>query len=212
LANVANDEEVDFDADPDLAGELDYGEDMDLTEGAPTEERLAAVVALARQQVEVEDEVARLTAALEDATKRLRVVAETELPAALEQAGLASFALATGERIGIEEKVVASITKENAGAAHAWLRDEGHGDLIKVTVTAAFGRGMEPLATRLLELVRQQPWAKKVKLDEKEGVHYQTLGAFVREQLKLGTELPEAITVLQLRKAVVTRPAAESAL
>ena len=185
----------------------DYAEDLEET--APTEGRLAAVVELARQQVALEDELAEAEATLADVTARLRAVRESALPEAMSLAGMKTFALTSGEKVAIEEKTTANIAKADAPEAFAWLRESGHGDLVKRAIAVAFGRGDDALADELLELIRGSNSLRPLKITDDERVHPQTLGAFVREQLALGAELSPAISVLTFKRAVITRNRAD---
>ena len=192
------DEGVDADAD--------YSSDLDDT--GPTPERLATAVNLALEQIRIEDEIANLNRDLEQRQRELRGIAEVDLPAALSLTGLRQLPLANGMTVSVDEKIVAGITKADQAEAYAWLRGTGHGDLIKRTVAVVFGKGQDAIADHLLDLLMADLALKKQKIDDKEAVHPQTLGAFVREQVALGTELPPSIGVTTLRRAVVARPKA----
>lgn len=181
----------------------DYAADVELDQ--PTD-RLEAIVALARQQIELEDAIVENARLGEELVRQLRAIREGSLPEALEEVGLASLPLLTGETVTIQKDVIAGITEANAAAAHAWLRENEHGDLIKQTISVAFGKGQEDLAANFMKMVRELPFFKKVRASNKEGVHYQTLRAFVREQLALGVELPDSITAIPVKRTVVERP------
>jgi len=194
--------------DPTLEG--GYAADVDLTTG-PTAEQLAAVVQLAQLQLDLDARIAEATAGLEALTAERRDVAERQLPDALTEAGLRSFALVDGSTVGVEEKIFGSVNKANAPAFHAWLIEHGHGDLIKRALTADCGRGDEALLEKLRTFITGT-LGGSVKVTEKEGVHPQTLGAFVREQLARGVELPDSVSVVTVREAVIRKPKEKGAL
>ena len=66
------------------------------------------------------------------------------------------------------------------------MRDNGHEDLIKNTITCDFGRGEDGNAKVLKETLT----GSGVSYTDKTAVHPQTLKAFVREQVESGQNLP----------------------
>lgn len=145
--------------------------------------RLATVAA---DQVALEKELSELETRAKETTKKLDEIRGDVLPSLMTELGMESFVLADGTKVTVKKSIHTSITATNKEAAHKWLRDHGHGSLIKNQVTASFGRGEEEkavtLVTRLL--------SEGIVSERKEAVHYQTLGAFVREQLSEGKEIP----------------------
>jgi hypothetical protein len=188
----------------------DYTADVDLTTG-PAVDQLAAVVQLAMLQQSLDMQIAVALADLEVLQTQRKDVAEKQLPDALTEAGLQSFKLADGSVVGIDEKIFGNVTAEHKAAFHTWLIENGHGDLIKHALSADFGRGQEELLERLRVFVAES-LGTTVKITEKEGVHPQTLGAFVREQLAKQVELPESIDVITVRQAVIKAPKRRVAL
>lgn len=178
----------------------------DVAAAGPTEDNLARVVELAKQQLVLEDHVADLERQLKDAKEALRVVAEGSLPEAMSAAGMKKYTLLSGEGVEVVTTQFGHISKENRPAAHAWLREHEHGDLIKSTVTVSFGRDEETRVPRLLELLRRFALFRDQPVATVEAVHPQTLGAFVREQVAKSVDLPEAITVMTVTTASIARP------
>ena len=73
-----------------------------------------------------------------------------------------------------------------------WLRDNGHGDLVKHVVSVAFGAGEDDVAQETKELLSAH-LAKNTSglaVDDKETVHNQTLNAFLRKMNEDGEEIP----------------------
>jgi hypothetical protein len=70
--------------------------------------------------------------------------------------------------------------------AFNWLRDNGHGDLIKNNVTLTFGRSEDAIAKQLVDELQQK--GHNVKQAEK--VEPMTLKAFVKEQIQKGKNVP----------------------
>lgn len=147
---------------------------------------LSKVANLVRQQLSLEQMVVELEENLKRAKRNLEEVSGQLLPAALEEYGLSELTMADGSKISVQTVVSASISKERQPDAHDWLRDHGHGDLIKNTVSVTFGRGQDEDAK---ELVRRLD-ASGFDPEQKEAVHPSTLKAFVKEQVEKGREIP----------------------
>ena len=184
----------------------------DEIEAAPVPDAggLDRVQALAASIIKGREYVAKLDGLRETAAKRLRELEESELPAAMIDHGLTDFGLVGGGRVALKTEFYASITKAMRGAAHKWLADEGHQDLIKRAIKFAFPRGSNQVA-QLLDFAKEH--LDGVKMTDDESVHPQTLGAFVREQIKEGNiaEGDEAFSLLGVftrRYADVTLPGA----
>jgi hypothetical protein len=70
--------------------------------------------------------------------------------------------------------------------AFTWLRENGHGDLIKNNVMLTFGRNQDNEAKSLIAELREK--GHNVKQAEK--VEPMTLKAFVKEQIQGGKNVP----------------------
>jgi hypothetical protein len=79
-----------------------------------------------------------------------------------------------------------SIPKEREVEAFRWLRDHGHGDLIKNVVSSTFGKGEDDMASQALFLLEESGFSA----DQKQAVHPATLKAFVKEQVEKGENIP----------------------
>jgi len=99
---------------------------------------------------------------------------------------------------------------------HEWVRGNGHGALIKNTITIEFGKGQEGQARKFIETLQKRK--NPVKFSQREAIHYQTYGAFIREQVKAARErgvdphdvLPyELLGVFELKVADVKLPGAK---
>ncbi len=152
----------------------------DASASAPSDESLKSISKLAERQVEIENDIAKLGAALSTKKKELEKVACFDLPEAMKAAGLAEFTLESGAKISIKENLRAGITADNLAWCFKWLRDNGHGDIIRNEFKVSFGVGedesSEGLATHLLEA--------EIDFNQKEYVHSRTLPAFVRTELE----------------------------
>lgn len=167
----------------------------------PTSDGLKTVQLLAEEQLKLEAAIIQAEAVLKSLTEKHKLVSEQKLPTALEEFGLSEVKLADGKKIIIKPYVSCSIKSEDQEAAFNWLRENGFGDLIKRTLSAGFGKGEDDKAEALLsELVKAG-----YNVEDKTGVHNQTLKAFVKEQIDAGNEeLPkELFNVYEGKKSVI---------
>ena len=137
---------------------------------------------LATEQNEYEE----LEKMLKDKAKNIRKLSEEIIPARMAELGLESLTLKDGSQIKVKQKVQASIPVRFRGEAFQWLRDNGHGDLIKKQVSATFGKGEDVTANEFIDKIQQLGYDPQQKL----WVEPMTLKAFVREQINEGKEIP----------------------
>ena len=144
------------------------------------------MASLARALVDADSAVEDADQALKDAKERARVLREETIPSAMQELGLEELKLATGQKLSIKQEVYASIPASNKQAAFQWLNDNGFGGLIKIDVDASFGKGEQDAALALY----QELTSRGLTASFDQGVHAQTLKAFLKEQLSQGTNIP----------------------
>lgn len=175
-----------------IANELNDVTDVDLKK----------VATYVRQQLALENRVAELEDELKRTKRSLDELSGETLPATLQEFGLSELTMADGSKVSVQTVVSANISKERQEAAHEWLRDHGHGDLIKNTVSVTFGRGEDEKAKDLLRMLDAQGHDP----DQKEAVHPSTLKAFVKEQLERGEAIPsETFGIFIGQKTVIKK-------
>ena len=176
--------------------------DFEQKEIVVSDSDIKTISTLAGRQIKLEDEIIALEDRIKLLMKNLAVISSDLLPNAMNVAGIENFKLKTGQAIGIKRVIKASIPKQHLAKALSWLRRNKHGSLIKNEVTARFGRGEEGKAEKLLKLCQKQGY----EVGRKESVHAQTLGAFVREQLEIGRDIPmDLLGVFQIDISKITR-------
>jgi len=185
---------------------------------APDDKDLKQVATLAQDHIALEKDITNLEVELAAKKLALKTLREVTLPLAMTELGMTEFKLVGGGMVQVKDLVAAAITEANKPAAHAWLNDNGHGDLIKRTITITFNRDEAAWAAKFLRDLSQRK--KPVRAELKETVNYQTLGAFVREQIAQAKAqnldphnlLPyETLGVFELRYAEVKLPKAKAA-
>jgi hypothetical protein len=145
---------------------------------------MSQLAALADAQLAAQATVERLEEELKAAKAALRAVAEEQLPDAMEALSLQQFTTDAGVRIKVETVIRAGISKDRAADAFAWLRDNGHGSIIKNTVAVVFEDDAD---ARVLAAKLRNTY---LTVEEKPTVNHMTLGAFVRDMLAAGHDVP----------------------
>ncbi len=154
-------------------------------EMVPDDKKLKGIAGMAHHQLTLENTIAETEQFLKAKKEELLNFQTRDFPAAMQELGLMDFTLESGDKITITSFVSASISSKNKPEAHQWLIDNGHGDLIKHTITADVGRESE-LAEKALKTLSDMG----LEPSDKEAVHSGTLKVFVREQVTAGKPLP----------------------
>ena len=177
---------------------INFEEDIDATTLDNT--TLHEISSLAITQVELEAQLETAKQYVKTLTEQLRRVSEDLLPARMAEVGMASFKLADGKSVTVRPHVYPSIPADKREFALNWLKDNGHGSIIKNTVSVQFGKGDDQKAEDLAGLL----FAEGYVVRRVENVHAQTLKAFVTEMLGDGQELPEDLfNVHQVNRAII---------
>ena len=165
--------------------------------GGPREDHLRMLVSMADKLRSKLQDVADAQAELDRLTADLNMFQLTVLPEAMELAGVADYTLSDGTHLLVRPDVKASISIENRPFAHGWLRDHGHGGVIK----EAFMCDLRPLTPEQREKLHQEIMSFEIIPERIESVHSSTLKSLVKELLEEGTALPPSISVFQFKKA-----------
>ena len=126
----------------------------------------------------------------EEEMKKLKEVettlSEQTIPNLMQQAGISMLKLADGSSVEVKPFYSARIPASKSEEAFNWLSNNGHGDIIKNTVTVSFGRKENDSALKLADELAGQG----LDPTQKKWVEPMTLKAFVREQVENGNDLP----------------------
>ena len=141
---------------------------------------------LCAEQAALEDEMKQLEEQLKAKAKAARKLSQEIIPAKMSELGLESLTLKDGSSVKVKQLVQASIPVKYREEAFQWLRDNGHGDLIKNQVSATFGKGEDDSASNFIDKIEELGYQPNQKVC----VEPMTLKAFVREQIDRGSELP----------------------
>lgn len=166
--------------------EQDFEETLASSVEKLDQQGLTSVAALARKIRDTEERIANLEDTLKSEKKALLKLTDEEMPAMLNELGIAKFSLDDGSQVEVKQTYGASILVQNRPQAYEWLRDNGYDDIIKNSVICQFGRGEDDQASAFAALASQQGYAPEQKTD----IHPQTLRAFVKERVEEGDEFP----------------------
>jgi len=136
-------------------------------------------------------ETQKKIATAEEELKKLKDVettlSEQTIPNLMQQAGVELIKLEGGVSVEVKPFYSARIPASKSEEAFAWLRDNGHGDLIKNQVSLEFGMKQDNEAKSIVEELK----AKGLPVKQKTTVHPSSLRGFVREQIQdLGKNVP----------------------
>lgn len=201
----------------------DLASEFQETARAPTDSSLSRVATLAERLVALDSLIEDKEAELKALAEQRRLIAESDLPAAMDECGdhgLASFTLGDGSKVSVALKYRCGQLDdlpddprrtdrrplEERLSALAWLEDNGHGDLARRVITVSLGRGSEDIAERILTYLRELR-LNTAEIKNAVTVPWNTLSAFVKE-LDSGQEpVPfETLGVQKVRVAEVKRP------
>lgn len=108
-----------------------------------TNEALARLRDLADRQRRLEDEVEEAEEALKSRKAELRKVSEVLIPGLMGEVGIDEFTTSDGLKVTVTSWVRHSIPKGRQAEAYQWLRDNGHGSILKTFVGTRLGTDSE---------------------------------------------------------------------
>ena len=129
--------------------------------------------------------------ATEEELRKLKDVettlSEQTIPNLMQKAGVELIKLEGGISVEVKPFYSARIPASKSEEAFQWLRDNGHGDLIKNQVSLEFGMKQDNEAKSIVEELK----SKGLPVKQKTTVHPSSLRGFVREQIQdLGKDVP----------------------
>ena len=110
------------------------------------DDALKDISELSQKLVDLEEESAMLEKALKKVKENARKISEEIIPEKMNEMNLTSLSLKDGSKLEVVPAIYASIPSKYKEEAFDWLRDQGHGDLIKNQLSASFGRGEDEKA------------------------------------------------------------------
>jgi len=133
-----------------------------------------------RKQIEdAEEKISKLKKDAKDYEERL-------IPDMMQEAGVSKLELKDGTKVEVKPFYAAKIPESRNDEAFGWLRDNGHGDMIKNVLTANIDKGQDNQVSELVRICEKLGFA----YSQKQKVEPMTLKAFVKEQIEKGKEVP----------------------
>jgi hypothetical protein len=192
-----------------------FAEVAEATRRAPTDLDLFAIAVSASQQQQLEADVATKEKELAELKASLAQVVEHDLPDAMAAVGMTDFTLDNGYRVTVADEYYANIPSpdsdkpellERRFAAFAWLHIH-HPDLPKAQIVIEAGRGEQEKANRVMNGLDKAG----IPYRTMETVHFQTLKAFVKEQMNMehpnGEAFPEHLFGVCVKRVAKVKPA-----
>ena len=175
------------------------------------QDKLDAVRAKVREARDLGVVALGLAEELKDTNGRVNKLQHEELPLLVLEAGIDKLGLdAEGNMPAFDTALKpyyhANITQANAEKAFAWLEKEKHGDMIKNVFTIQLGMGDNVTAKELEKFLKKE----KIPFERKRGVPWNTLTAFIKEQIEdrkvKPSDLPLDLLGAHVGKIVTMKP------
>lgn len=167
-----------------------------------TDEGQSTLIDLSNKALELSDEIEGFENTLKNLKDEYKKIIEQDIPDLMSQFGVDSLKLSSGATISIHDNIFCSIIKEKENEAYEWFNNEGHSSLVKHEVSCSFGKGEDDVAKKLYKELSESGF----KVNDKKSVHWQTLNAFVKEQLSKGLSLPDDLfSIFQGKKAKIKK-------
>ena len=150
------------------------------------DKQLESLSSLCKEMLEQQEMIANLEEQLKTVREKERKLSEEYIPNKMSELGYSKLQLKDGQKIEIKPFYAAKIPSERVQEAFQWLRNNGHGDLIKNNVTLTFGRSQDNEAKNLVDELKQ----KGHNVNQVEKVEPMTLKAFVKDEIQQGRSVP----------------------
>ena len=170
----------------DIKEAIDLVSQMKQDSGSTAQDNMGKIGAVANDVADTDQEIQDLEDKLKVKKDYKKHLSENVLPNLFAEVGLSELKLADGRHLKVGNYYGASIKDAKKEAAFAWLRNKGHGDLIKNQVSCSFGRDEDEKARGLINTLNEKGYPSS----QREWVEPSTLRAFIREQHEAGKELP----------------------
>lgn len=147
--------------------------------------------------------VAMLEEDLKQEQANVRYLIESEIPDALDDAGIAGVVYKDGTRVTIEEEFIPQIKVDDEEAAFNFLRKAGYGDKLKNVITLEYGMKEDGHCRKVFDFIQKHTMSKA---HLRTYIHPNSAKALGADLIKKGVTLPEEISIFPLRKIKLTKP------
>lgn len=139
---------------------------------------LATELLTARAKLEALEQEAKTTA------EQIRALEQDRIPDAMGEAGMTQFTTAEGFTLSVDSVVRCGELKRTEGLD--WLRENGHGGLIRCEVVVPFGVGQDEKARELVKTLAGQELAAK----QEAKVLWNSLASTIKTMMEKGEDVP----------------------
>lgn len=172
-----------------MVTELPIYDDV-IEQQGPTEEDLKSLTSLVEEKLRLDIEIAELDETIKKKNKQLRKIEESDIPEIMNKAGIEKFTTSGGTEVSIKESIRASLTEATKEKAFEWLKNNGHGAIIKTSFLINIGPDQEKEFEKLKALKALSKFPDK---KEKGEIHHQTLKAFIKREMEKDKSFPLSI-------------------
>jgi len=176
----------------------------ELIEGTSTEftdEQMGALGVAANRLINKQLEIAEAEETLKQLKAQERKINQEEIPSLMENLGYETIILKDGRKISVKDAVQCGIPAPQRPNAYKWMDEHGHGDLIKIALTAKFARGERNMADEAFDALVDVGASP----NQTESVHAGTLKAWAREELAQGHALPSDLFKIHVVKITTVK-------
>ena len=134
----------------------------------------------------VSNEIAVQEQKVKDLKDQQKQLSNIRIPTLMEEMNLKTLKMKDGSELSIKDVYSATVKADKKYEAYKWLRDNGLGDIVKNTISVAFGQGEENKAMAFATLAKGQGYEPS----QEEKVHPSTLKVVLEVWSKKGNEVP----------------------
>lgn len=173
------------------------------------DERLTELAKYVKKMLWWDQEIERINATLEHANNCRKQLSESMIPELAASLGIEGLTMDDGSKVKVEKFYTGSISAERSAEAFKWLREHGHDSLIKNQISLEFSKGQDEYVGKILALLNKNKVLNEIGVApaHKESVHYQTLKAFIKEQMEAGNDIPQETLGVFVGKKTTVKPA-----
>jgi coenzyme F420-reducing hydrogenase alpha subunit len=146
--------------------------------------------------LDLDKTIEELEETIKEFKRERALVSEETIPQQMQELGISDTTMADGSKITIKEAFHCRIPKDKIEQAHAYLRQEDLGDIIKNQVITSFGTGEDNMAGDLAGHIQD---AYGITPDVKESVHPSTLKATLKKRHEEGLSDPDDLFGIFIR-------------
>jgi len=160
---------------------------QDVLDSIPAQEKLSNLSKLAHEQLNLEQEIARMEAVLSDIKEKYRELSEMKIPELMDELSIDEFRLSNGVKVSISPYYSGKITDP---AAYTWLEENKHADIIKGELSIPFPKGYDKQKLKAIYNIAKE---FGLQADIGEQVHPSTLRAWIKDMIRTGQQFPREL-------------------